>query len=84
VLATRESSTFTSVVVATSLHGGENRPELHASGSKLWVDWIDAEGEMTWTKQDGPGWEPVQIEPFESLIERDFHVRGEIQALATQ
>jgi hypothetical protein len=49
----------------------------------LWVDWIDADGEMTWTRRMGPGpWDPIESESFATTEERDYHVRGEIEGQA--
>lgn len=83
VLATKDGGDFTSEVVAASGHGEENLPLVHTSMGRLWVDWIDDFGQMTWTRRESSGsWTPLQTEGFSGVEERDFHVRGLIRALA--
>ena len=83
VLAVENGSGFTSEVVGTTNYSEPNRPQVHGAGAVLWVDWIDAAGEMTWTRREGPGpWDPIEIEPFASAEERDYHVRNEIEGQA--
>lgn len=83
VLAVENGSGFTSEVVAATSHAEPNRPQVHGAGAVLWVDWIDAEGEMTWTRRLVPGpWDPIEIESFSTTEEREYHVRGEIEGLA--
>ena len=61
-------------------HDQPNWAGLHSVYGKLWAEWIDATGEMTWVEQDLTGqWTGVQIEPFNSVEDRDFHVRGRIR-----
>ena len=85
MLASHDGIGFVSEMVTTTLYAGSNWPKIHACDGQLWIDWIDADAEMTWIEQESPGiWSPVEIESFASPEERDFHVRGEIQSLATQ
>jgi hypothetical protein len=83
MLAIHDGQQFASEMVATTLHDGENWPRVHGAGALVWIDWIDAVGEMTWTRRvlGGP-WEPVEIESFQTPEEREFHVRGLIRLLA--
>lgn len=86
VLARREASAFVPEIVATSQHAGDVRAEVHAHAGRLWIDWIDADGEMAWTRFDpaGPGWEPVSVEPFTGIEDLEYHVRGAVRAQALQ
>lgn len=69
--------------LAITQHPGQNWPHVHSGNCKLWIDWIDAEGEMTWRrKQSGSAWEPVEIETYTTPREREYHVRGEIKSQA--
>jgi len=83
VLAVESGPGFTSEVVGVTNHAEPNRPQVHGAGAVLWVDWIDSQEEMTWTRRLNPGpWDPVGIEPFATHEERDYHVRGEIEGQA--
>jgi hypothetical protein len=83
MLATNDGGGYSSAVLATTNHDEPNRPRIHGGGVTLWVEWIDAEGEMTWTSRVAPDpWSPIELEPFYSVEERDFHVRREIRSLA--
>ena len=78
--AWQDAGGYPSEVVASTDHAEWNRPVVHSSGSVLWIDWLDSEGEMTWTRKKLPGtWEPVQSEPFVGDIDRDYHVREVIE-----
>ncbi len=71
---------FTGQMLAITQHAGANWAQIHSSSSLLWAEWIDADQEMSWTRQEpGASWDPILIEPFVDSEERDFHVRGEIQ-----
>jgi hypothetical protein len=83
VHAWEDDSSFISEVISVTGHEGSNRPEVHSSGAVIWIDWLDSEGEMTWTRKEGSGgWDPVEIEPFTTTEERDFHVRETIETHA--
>lgn len=83
VLATQNGSTFTTEVVETSNYHGPNWIQVHSRSGKLWVDWIDGDNEMCWTRRSASSsWEPIQVEPFSGIEERDYHVRGKIGYLA--
>ena len=82
VLAT-VGETVTTEVIAITNHDGPNRPQIHSDGIRMWIDWIDSDDEMAWTVQNGAGaWLLPQSETFNSVEERDYLVRGAIQALA--
>jgi hypothetical protein len=82
-LATRVAEEFFSQTVAVTQHAGPNWPEVHSAGGRMWVDWIDAGGEMAWIRQPAAGqWESVELVPFAGNEERDYHVRGRIAVLA--
>jgi len=83
VLAVEDGVGFATEVIATTNHDDPNRPQVHGCGDVLWVDWIDADGEMTWTRRQQPGpWEPIEVEAFSTTEDRDFHVRGAIEGQA--
>jgi len=85
VLAHEEEGAFVQEVVAITYNAGPVSPQAHTRSGQLWIDWIDAPGQMAWTRKDSPGgWTPVQIESFSTTLERDFFVRGTIRYLATQ
>jgi hypothetical protein len=85
VHAWNDGGSFTSEVIAVTSHDGFNRPEAHSSGSVLWIDWLDSDGEMTWTRKEGSGtWDPIEVEPFTTNEERDYHVRETIEAQALE
>jgi hypothetical protein len=80
VHATQVGQTFSSEIIATTQHAGANWPRIHSLDGRLWIDWIDAEGDMAWTRRLTAGsWESIQTEYFESVEQRDFHVRGQIR-----
>jgi hypothetical protein len=85
MLATEDGGSYSSEVLANTDHDKPNRPRVHSARGRLWVDWIDAEGEMTWTSRLIPDpWGPIEPKPFSSNEERDYHVRGEIESLALE
>lgn len=81
VLATQSGQQFLAQMVSLTHHDHPNWPQVHSANGRLWIDWIDAGGEMAWSLQLSAGWGAVQIEEFESAEERDFHVRGKIKSL---
>jgi hypothetical protein len=85
VHAMQSGQTFSSEIVATTQHPGDNRPQIHSAGDQLWIDWIDGENDMAWTRQlVGGAWGPIQTEYFGTLEEREFHVRGLIRIHALE
>ncbi len=85
VVATEGQSGFASQVVAITNHPGENRPEVHSRIGRLWVEWIDSEGEMSWIRElPGGGWDSPEYELFSNVEERDYFVRGRIKARALE
>ncbi len=80
VIARQEAGGFVRDVVAVTQNPGPIWPQVHSRAGKLWVDWIDAEGQAVWTRSEpSGGWSPVQAQPYVNVIERDFFVRGTIQ-----
>ncbi len=85
VLAAQDGQAFSSEVLATTQYDGDNWPQVHSARDKLWVDWIDTECDMAWTRgQPGGGWEPVQTEFFETPEERDYRVRQQVRILVLE
>jgi hypothetical protein len=85
VLAWEEAGGFSSEVVATTSHDGPNRPQVHSANGMIWIEWIEAEGEMRWTRRQLPDpWDPLELEPFVTAEQRDYHVRGAIKGRVLQ
>jgi hypothetical protein len=81
VVAGETPGGFDGAILTTTHYEQASWPQIHGSASKLWVEWIDAEGEMTWTQRLADGsWQGVQAEPFDTVEDREFHVRGRIKA----
>ena len=75
---------FASETVATTSNEGPVRPEIHAVSGRLWVEWVDAPGEIAWTTEEsGGGFGPLRFESFESAMEREIFVRAKIRHEAT-
>ena len=76
---------FTHETIDTTHCAEPNRPQLHTAGNSMWIDWIDGAGDMAWsTWDDVTGWGSAQIELFSDVEDRDYHVRGRVERLATQ
>ena len=85
ILAVRNGGSFTSELLATTGFEGENWPQVHSGSTRVWVEWIDADGEITWTRQIETGsWSAFEVELFSGLEQREFHVRGTIKGLALE
>jgi len=83
VLSKKVGGAFEPLVVAITHQSGEVRPQVHSHAGRVWVDWIDSDLEAAWTRKDGQGqWQPLSYEPYGSVEERDYHVRGGIRTLA--
>ena len=89
VLARQDGAGFTPEIVALTNNLGEVRPQIHSQSGRVWIDWVDAEtsgsGEVAWTRLDAQGqWEPLRYEPFASVEQRDYLVRGGVRMKALQ
>jgi hypothetical protein len=90
VIARYQGGTFSTEIVATTNYLGEVRPQVHAHGGNLWVDWIDTEtsggsGELAWTRLNPEGyWELIEYQPYYGHAEREYFVRGTARMLAIQ
>lgn len=85
VLSRKEPGGFVPEVVAITYFGGEPRPQVHSRHGKVWLDWVDASGEMAWIRRDPTGqWEPTRYEPFADPESLEFHVRGAIRMQAAR
>ena len=72
-------------MVALTYHPQPNWPRVHSAKGRLWVDWIDAESEMGWTRQlPQGGWDPAQLEVYSGAEDRDYHVRARIAVQALE
>lgn len=80
VVAKQDGDGFVSQILATTEYPGDNWPQLHSAGGRLWFDWVDSSCEAGWRLQIAPGsWEPVETQGYATTEERDYHVRGEIR-----
>lgn len=92
VLARREGAVFVPEVVALSQNPAELYPRLHGHDGVIWVDWVDwvddplgQEGEVAWRRRDPLGqWEPLGYEPFATVEEREWFVRGTVRSQAIE
>jgi len=84
VLASRGELGFAREVVATADVPSPSWPRVHAAEGRLWVDWIDAPGQMAWRRAlAGGGWAPVSLESFDDGQEGSDLARGRIRRHAT-
>lgn len=81
VLATWDGTAFARQMLSITWHPGPNRPEVHTTPGRMWVDWIDADDRMAWIRLLSSGWGTVQIEDFDDAEDRDFSVRRTIRSL---
>jgi hypothetical protein len=86
VVAERHDDVWSGEIVSSSGYDGANEPQVHSSGERVWVDWIDADDLMRWTRREADGsWTLLEAEPFAGIEDRDYHVRGRIkQAVRAQ
>ncbi|HKQ60380.1 MAG TPA: hypothetical protein VJS92_03785 [Candidatus Polarisedimenticolaceae bacterium] len=84
VLATRSQGSFSYEVVGSTAHAEANWPEAHSAFGVLWIEWIDGTDTMGWRREVGGTWEPVHGQPYGSILERDYDVRGVIRRQALQ
>lgn len=88
VLSRYEGGAFVPEVVALTHQTGDLAVEVHGTPSttgRLWVDWIDSTTEMGWARWDpATGWGAVQTEPYATIEERDWLIRGLIRKKAHQ
>jgi hypothetical protein len=85
VLAWQEGEGYSSQLLATTANPAAPGPQVHSSLAHLWVDWVDTNCEMAWTRQVATEpWEPVRVETYQTTEEREYHVRGKIRALALE
>ena len=85
VLARWNGSAWIQEIMAISSFDDRMDPQVHSHNGTLWIDWIDDNGEAAWTRwSPSTGWDPLQYEPFNSLEQREVHVRGAIRTLAIQ
>jgi len=83
VLAQQTSNGFTPEIVAITNNSDPVWPEVHVFNGRLWLDWIDAAGEVAWVRLDTQShWEPARYEAFANREQRDFFVRGTIRRKA--
>ena len=83
------------IVLTTLLEGGNHDtelvaltggpeaswPQVHARSGRLWLDWIDLDGEMAWSRRlPAGGWGAVTLEVYVGLEDLRYHVRGRIKA----
>ena len=63
--------------------GGLNVAVVAPDADAVEIVLFDADGQMSWIRRPGSGiWDPLEIETFENVEDRDYHVRGEIRRQA--
>jgi hypothetical protein len=68
-------------ILGTSQFGGPLWPEIHSTGSALWVEWIDDVDSMAWLEQPpGQPWGSILSEPYTTLEDRELFARGRIRS----
>jgi len=83
VLARREGAGFVPEVLAVTHFAGVVRPEIHSHNGRVWVDWVDSDGELGWTRRVGAGaWETLRYEPYGDATDREFDARARVRAQA--
>ncbi len=82
-LATYSTGWMPEGIVGVSYYGGPIWPEVHSSGSVLWVEWIDDVDSMAWLEQAiGQPWSPTASEPYTTMEDRELFARGRIRSQA--
>lgn len=81
-----ESGELIREVVAITHNVNPIWPQIHSRAGRLWIDWEDSPGQMFWKRRDSSTgiWEPTQIEPFTSQMQKHFFVRGTIRHIALE
>ena len=80
VIAVDQGTGFAGDVVTLTSYSEANWPQVHSRQGVLWVEWLEATGQMDWTRQLTPGvWESIQIENFGNQEELEYFVRGTIK-----
>ena len=75
-VARLEGTAFQSDVVAVTYGAPEITPRIQRHAGRVWLDWVDAVGEVAWTRLDPQGeWETLRYEPFQGGTDQEFHVR---------
>jgi len=61
---------FVPEVLASTHRIGDVHPEVRSHSGRFWVEWIDADNEIAWIRQDLQGqWEAPRYEPYSSKLE---------------
>lgn len=86
MIARHENGQFVPEVLAISQSADPVWPQIHSRGTRVWVDWEEAPGQMFWVRRDAAtgNWDSPQVEPYETQVQRDFFIRGKIQSLAIE
>jgi len=75
---------FEGEIVAVSSFPGDLAPRVHFTGTRLWIDWTDADHEVAWTRVDPQGtWESLRYVPYETPTHQEFQVRPGLRQAAT-
>jgi hypothetical protein len=78
--ARSDGPTFVWSTIDQTYFSEESWPQVHSKRGRLWVDWIDADGELAWSEHQPAGWTPVSIEPYVDSFDLEFHARGRVAA----
>lgn len=72
-------------VLAVSWAEQPLHPEIHSRSGQLWIDWIDAPGQVLWLRRELPGsWTTIGNVPYTTELERDYFARGTVRVLAVE
>ncbi len=83
VVITEEApSGFVPLVVAVTQQQENAFPRVQSFAGHLWVDWVDSDSEGAFVRFDESSsrWGFVETEPYGSLLEREYHLRGAIRS----
>jgi hypothetical protein len=85
VVARESNGQWLREVIAVSSADDPLRPEIHSRSGQLWIDWIDAPGQVLWLRREASGsWTPIGSVGYTNQLERDFFARGSVRVLAVQ
>ncbi|MDH3628931.1 MAG: hypothetical protein OEV00_00755 [Acidobacteriota bacterium] len=85
VVATNVGGSYSYEMLVGTQRSGSCAIEVHSSNTTIWVEWIDAEGQIGWQRRSGSGsWESTQFESYSDAVDLEYHVRRRIQSTATQ
>lgn len=83
VISRLEGASFVPEVLAVTHFEGDVRPEVDSHAGRLWVSWVDSNGELGWARRVGAGgWEPLRYEPYSDVRDREWDARARVRSQA--